>query len=107
MTDIIYKANDNLIEAIGVKNAASGEFINDASAEVTLVDESDVEVVGDTWPKTLNYVSGSNGDYRATLIDTLTLNADSRYTAKLTVDGGPGLMSRFELPLWCQIRTDI
>lgn len=103
--DIIYKGNDNLLEIDLLTNDATGAFINAATVTVTLVDVEGSEVAGQSWPTTLSYVSASDGKYRATLQDVLTLTASDIYTAKITADGGPGLLAYFELGLVVKIRT--
>ena len=107
MTELLFQANDNILELEGLKNDATGAFINGATVTVTLVDSDDTNVVGQTWPTTLLYVAASDGIYRATLQDVLTLVPDAKYTAKVTADGGAGLLGFFELPVVARIRRDI
>ena len=42
----------------------------------------------------MNYVSASNGDYRATLVDTLNVSEGS-YTATITADAGVNQLRTF------------
>ncbi len=107
MTELVFQANDNILELEGLKNDATGAFINDATVTVTLVDSNDVNVVGQTWPTTLLFVAASDGIYRATLQDVITLVPDAKYTAKVTANGGAGLLGFFELPVVARIRRDI
>ncbi len=107
MTELLLQANDNILELDGLKNDATSAFINDAAVTVTLVDSDDVDVVGQTWPTTMLYVAASDGIYRATLQDVITLEPDAKYTAKVTANGGAGLLGFFELPVVARIRRDI
>jgi hypothetical protein len=81
---------DNLIELDGLQDQSTSAYINDATVTVTLLDSSGSEVAGETWPLTMGYVAASNGKYRATLADTLSLSPNKRYQAKVVADGGSG-----------------
>lgn len=107
MTELVYQGNDNILELDGLKNDATDAFINDATVTVTMVDSNDVEVSGQTWPTSMLYVNSSDGVYRATLQDVLVLAEDARYIAKVTANGGAGLLGFFELPVVARIRRDI
>ncbi len=102
MTDILYLQSDNLLEVTGLQNAATETYINNATVTVTLADASGTAVSGQSWPATLPYVNGSNGDYRATLEDTLSLSENSTYVARVTVLAN-GLKRYFESPLVAQM----
>lgn len=102
----LYVGNDNLVwlgdpDTLegGLRNAATGEYINSATVGVTLIDSDGVEVDGETWPKSLSYIAASNGMYRAALSDAVELVAGAEYTAKISADGGPGLLGYWELPV--------
>lgn len=105
MAGAIYLSNDNLLEIDGLKNTATDAYINNATVTATLVDEGGTAVVGETWPITLSYVSGSDGKYRGTLKDTLSLTAGLGYTAQITADGGADLKGYWEFPLRSAVRT--
>jgi hypothetical protein len=85
---IIYIANDNVLELTGLQNSVSDAYQNSATVTVTVTDSAGTDVVGETWPVTLVYVSGSNGDYRANLTDSLVLTDGSKYAATITADAG-------------------
>ena len=101
----IYLSNDHLLELRGLKNIATDAYIDDATVTATLVDEEGVEVAGQGWPLTLSYVSGSDGIYRGTLTDSLSLTEDLEYTAKITASGGSDLAGYWEIPLRAAIRA--
>ncbi len=96
MTQVIYNLNDNLLELIDLKDVVADTFVNTATVTVTLVDADDVEVVGETWPLTMTYVIASDGLYRATLVDTLTLVVGGLYTAQIEVDDGSGRQAHWD-----------
>jgi hypothetical protein len=99
---VIFLLSDNLIQVKGLKNATTNAFINNAVVTVTLKDEAGADVVGDAWPKTLPFVGGSNGDYQATLLDTLTLVEGQQVTAILDADAGVDLHRHWERSLIVQ-----
>ena len=99
MSVALYVGNDNLLEVTGLKNQAEDTYLNAATVTVTLIDPtaSPQEVAGETWPLSLAYVSGSDGDYRATLADTLSLSRSTKYVAQISADGGTGLKAYWEV----------
>lgn len=101
----IYLSNDHLLEVRGLKNIAADEYIDDATVTVTLVDEEGAEVSGQSWPLTLSHVAGSDGIYRGTLTDSLSLTVDLEYTAQITASGGSNLAGYWEIPLRAAIRA--
>lgn len=96
--DVIYVANDNLLELQGLQNAATAAYVNTATVTATVVDKNGANVAGQSWPLTLGYVAASNGNYRGTLEDTLSLAANEDYIARVAVSGA-GLTAFFEHPL--------
>ena len=99
MADTIFVGNDNFLEVSSLKNAATDAYINDAVVTVTLTDSSGTEVVGETWPKAVSYVSNSDGVYRTTLPDTLSLTGGELYRATVNADAGTGLVATWIRPL--------
>jgi hypothetical protein len=83
-----FVANTNNLELLGLQNASNGAYVNDATVSVTVKDASGTNVVGENWPISMNYVSGSNGDYRCVLIDTLSFSPGMTYTANISVNAG-------------------
>lgn len=96
--DVIYLANDNLLELQGLQNAATAAYVNNATVTATVVDKNGANVAGQSWPVTLSYVSASNGNYRGTLEDALALTEGEDYTARVAISGA-GLTAFFEHPL--------
>ena len=103
-TLLAYVANDNQLRVDGLRDADDA-YLNSATVTCTGVTDADGNAVsGDTFPKTLTYVSASDGNYRGTLQQTLALEADQIYTATITVDGG-GLQATFAVPFVARART--
>lgn len=96
--NILFTGNDTVLEVKGLKNEVTGDFLNAASVTATMVDAEGDQVAGDVWPKSLVYVTGSDGTYRATLPYTMNLVAGGRYVAQISVNGGAGLRASFSLP---------
>jgi hypothetical protein len=93
----LYIGNDNILELNGLLNVSvsPSTYVNTASVAVTLYDTNGDEVSGETWPLTMSYVASSNGVYRATLSDSLSLKVNRRYRAKITANGGAGLQGEW------------
>lgn len=89
----LYIGNDTIFEVERLKDELTGSYVDDATVTVTLTDADGASVAGDTWPKSLAYVSGSSGVYRATLPYTLELTENARYDANVTANAGAGLRS--------------
>ncbi len=103
-TLLAYVGNDNQLRLDGLRNA-DDTYINDATVVCTGVEDEDGNAIsGDTFPKTLTYVSASDGNYRGTLQQTLALEAGVTYIAVITVDGG-GLQATFRAPFVASDRT--
>ncbi len=105
MAETIYIDNDNLLRLSGLRNEATGDYINSAVVTVTVIDSGDVNVVGQAWPLTLVYVASSNGRYEGTLEETLVLIAAASYTAVIDAVFGGDLKAHWELPLTAEVRT--
>ncbi len=104
MSQVIFYLNDMIIELLGLQDGVTLAYLNAATVTVTLVDcDTGTEVVGQSWPLTMPYVAASNGDYRATLISTLTLVVGDLYIAKISAVES-GLNGYWELPLTVEKR---
>ena len=100
----IYDGNDGLIEVKGLLDGVTGEYVSDATLEVTLRDAAGAEVAGQVWPLSMEYVPDTSGVYRATLLATLDLTLNARYVATITADGGPGLAAQWDVDVVCRKR---
>lgn len=100
-------ANDNLLTLIGLQNDVTDAYLNSATVSVTVIDADNNNLSGVSWPLTMSYVTSSNGNYRATLTDTLsaTLSSGASLTAKVTANAGAGLSGYWEIPITTATRT--
>lgn len=106
MSDVteIYYGNDMVLDLADLTSETTGLNVNSASVTVTLVDAAGANVVGDSWPKAMIYVTGSNGIYRTSLLDTLSLTIGARYKAKISANAGTNLQGFWEKDLICRVR---
>ncbi len=96
---VLYISSDNLLRVDEVKNVATDAYITSATVEVTLYEEDGTtEVSGETWPVSCSYLSGTNARYHGTLPDSLSLSENTRYIAKVTINGGSGLFRTLWVP---------
>lgn len=104
MTSMIYKDNEHLVELDGLQNAADDSYLNAATVTLTIKDAGGVNVTGETWPKTMSYVSTSNGKYRATVADALAIVPGRAYTAHITAEAS-GLTGNWQIALLGAVRA--
>lgn len=100
----LYADNDMTLEVSSLRDEVTGAYINDATVTVSLADEDAVAVTGETWPLAMSYIASSDGVYRATLKDTLTLAVGARYVATVIADAGTGRRGQWELDFVCRKR---
>ena len=82
----LYAGNSNVIEVQGLQNSVDSTYQNAATVRVTLTDLNGTQLTGETWPKTLAYVSASNGSYRATLSHEVDMEIGQRYLYDITAE---------------------
>lgn len=99
----LFVANDTVLEIQNLRSDISGEALNEAAVTVTLLDANGVEVSGQGWPQEMTLVTGSRGMYRAVLAAALPLVPNARYTARIMVDAGVGLIGTWNME--CVART--
>lgn len=102
---LLYVGNDTVLELERLKNDLTGEYVNEATVSVTLVEHDGVVVAGDTWPKAMPYVPGSEGAYRTILSAGLALVANRKYEARITVDAGNGLRAAWTVACVARVRS--
>lgn len=100
---IILIANSNTLELNGLRNQVMGGFINTATVVASLKDSAGVDVAGQSWPVILNYVSGTDGNYRALFEPTLELIPFRCYTLDLVAQGD-GLTASWSVLIQAQNR---
>lgn len=101
---ILFADNDMVLEISKLRNDVTGAFLNAAMVTVRLLNEDGTPVTGSAWPLPLDYVSDSEGVYRAILADTLVLTNASRYIAEVIADAGGGLRAKWALDCICRTR---
>jgi len=69
-------------------------FVNDAAVTVTIFDSDGVELVGESWPVTLDFVASSNGVYRKTFSPLVNLIEGDLYDVVIEVLGTDSLEDR-------------
>lgn len=94
----VFVGNTNLLELNGLKVEQPSEaFINDAIVQVTITkvtaDGEQLESV--SWPLELEYVAGSDGDYRLALGHDLPFEAKKTYVAIIAADAGSSPFERY------------
>jgi hypothetical protein len=103
--EVVLYLNDNLVMVENVKNSQTGEYINDATVQIfDMLDSDGNQVAGQSFPTACSYISGSNGRYAGTIKDTITVSLGSKYTVKVTADGGAGLRGYWEESLVVKTR---
>ena len=90
MIRVYLKDSNNLVYVNDLYDVLNEESVNTATVQVTIYDSDGDEVSGTIWPRTLQYIPGSQGDYVETLDDEIGLELGLFYTAKLIIDDGTG-----------------
>lgn len=80
---VIFTENDNDVVLQGMRLASSQSFISDATLEFTLKDAGGSPVTGAT-SVTMDFQSGSNGEYRGSFAETVSLTEGAQYTVEMT-----------------------
>lgn len=107
---LIYYKNDNLVELLNLRAAASSTFVNAATVTLDLtLRGSTVAVVGSTTAPSTGPIALTNfstsGDYRGTIPSTAPIKRQEDYTARITANGGAGLRGYWEVPLISRVRS--
>lgn len=102
-----FALNSNIIELTGLTDELAGAYINDAAVDLTKIVDSDGEQVSgaSTWPLTMEYVAGSDGNYRAVIAADLPLTPGESYVAHIDADGGTNRVGHWEFPFKVLRRT--
>ena len=98
LSEIVYVGNDNIIELRGLKDEATDTWVNDATVTMTVIVAGSSAVGGDSWPKVMDYVPGSDGVYRAMIGHAAQIVDGGRYEAVIDVVIS-GLHARWQTPL--------
>lgn len=106
----IFVANTNVLDVEILTSAIEDTFINDADMEVTIKDARGVAVDADPensiWPLAMDYVTASDGWYRAIIPHDLPFVADVQYFAHIEADAGTERVAHWEFPFIPKTRRD-
>lgn len=106
--DVVYVANDNIVELSGVGNALTSALLGSATVAVTLQTATGAAVpglaTGSSWPLTMS-PSATTGTYRTTLPYGLSLTAGTTYYANITASGGSSLHGEWLVPVRATTRS--
>lgn len=97
-----FVGNTNLLELIGLQDSITDDYVNDADVTVTVYDAAGDAVTAEL---DMVYVTGSDGNYRAILSDTVELVARQRYVASIMADAGPDRIARWEFRFKPTVRS--
>jgi hypothetical protein len=98
--------NTGILRVTNAKITALDGTSSDVSVpgELTILDRSGVEVVGQVWPTALTL--NSPGDYSAIMESDLALNARMSYTALVTFGTEPNSRAKFNVLFTAKVRAD-
>ncbi|HET7375119.1 MAG TPA: hypothetical protein VFK30_00335 [Anaerolineae bacterium] len=106
-TAVAYVGNTNNLELTGLQSEAESEYLNNVAVTVTVKTAAGVEVTGENWPVTMEYVAASNGDYVCGLSYQCNFTNGGKYVAFIDVDASDTDTERFghwEFPFTAQTR---
>lgn len=103
--DVIYTNNDNVVEIAGLQNSATEAYLNSATCTFTLSETPGGSAVSGADGVSLTYVSSSDGVYRGTLADTVSLTNGKRYYMTITADAGADLKAVWTVPVVARERN--
>lgn len=85
----VYVSNTNVLEVRGLQEAISGDYVNSgATVTVTVVNDCGAAVSGVSWPVSMQYVAGTNGDYRAIIPSSASFSSGEVYFAEISANAG-------------------
>ena len=105
---VLFDENSNGLKVLGVQNqgVSPATYINNAVVTATLKDRDrrNLKLASGTWPVTLSYVAGSNGNYLGALASTIGYPTGENGYAVLNISGD-GYAAEFECPCTFAKRT--
>lgn len=82
---IFFPGTSNPVDLRNLQNPADLEsYLNAATVELVVLDELGEEVAGVTWPLAMDYLPGTNGNYRVYVPPEAEMRRHKRYLAKIT-----------------------
>ena len=105
---VAFVANTNILELIGLQDALTEAYVNDATVSITTIEDEDGVGVYPTSgsPISMSYVTGSDGDYRGVVGAELPLVAGTCYVAHIDVDAGVDRIAHYEFRFVALRRTN-
>ncbi len=100
---IFYVGNDMVIELDALKDSIADTFVNSATVTFTLFNRADNSIV--QGPTTMSYVSASDGKYRGTVEDSLSLDINKNYYIEVDADAGSDDIGKWHLQVDVKNRT--
>jgi len=101
---IWYKDNDMVIEVADVTDKLTGSFVNDATVTATLKDSLGADVVGITWPQTIDY-TGTPGLYQKQVDKAAVIVDGDAYNLVVDLSTPGGTDAHWEIPVGGDVRT--
>lgn len=85
MSSGVYFINNSvLVQVLGLRNAADDSYVNNATVAVSIKGADGNNLAGETWPVTLAYVAGSNGDYQGVISSAVSVAVGDIVTLYIT-----------------------
>lgn len=105
----VYAGNDHAIYLTGARtiNLATGAVVSlpgTASVVFRVQTRDYVDVPGTSWPITMQYVAGSQGDFVGVLPASVLLQPGTSYRFVGTADNGPNQHGAWDMPLHASLR---
>lgn len=97
---ILYVDNTGYIQLEGYKNGLTGEYINDAIVNAEFTDLGNNSITGLLPSVSLNYESGTSGNYSASISENADWNIDDIVNVKVAAISS-GIKSVFN----CKVRV--
>lgn len=102
--ETVYIGNTHLIDLTGLTSEVDDTPINDATVLASLLTAAGDAVSGAT-DIAMSYVTGSNGNYRGVLPETVDLSQGAlNYLLDVRANGGEGKVGRWRFPVTAEWR---
>jgi hypothetical protein len=107
-TGILYPDSEMAVIVDDAVDVSTGQYANAMTINATLYDSTSTEVSGVAWPKTLTYVTSSDGRYVVTIpsIPAANLTVGATYTLTLVMTQNSATRAKIHKSLECRTRHD-
>ena len=85
MMRVAVKSSNNVVYMLNLRDEITNDPVIDADISCTIYDVYGNPVSGQTWPLSLVYQDGTDGDYMGVLDDAIALDVGKYYKAVVTV----------------------